>query len=247
MVEGSINRGTKIYEEVLGHLKEMISSGEIRPGDALPSERKLVIRFGVSRSSLREALRVMELLGFIESIPGKGRFVREPQSGENGTVKLEDSTMAELMSARRLIDPIIAAESAAHATDTDRKTMERVIRNTELHLDDMNSRAKADYDFHLALAEASHNFVFVNITKMDFDLLMATHKKIYDAVEDRNAFLTEHRAIYSAVCAGDTEAARAAAMRHIDRVYSVILAGTEAKRKRTAADAAETGQAKQAI
>jgi GntR family transcriptional repressor for pyruvate dehydrogenase complex len=240
-------KGTKIYEEVLGHLKEMISSGEIRPGDALPSERKLVMRFGVSRSSLREALRVMELLGLIESIPGKGRLVREPQNGENGDARLEDSTMAELMAARRLIDPIIASEAAAHATHADCLNLTRIVRDTEAHLSEMKPRAKADYDFHLALAEAAHNFVFVNITKMDFGLLIATHEKIYDVLEDRNAFLAEHRAICDAVCTGDAEAARTAATRHIDRISAVLLAGIEAKRKRGAADAAETEQTPKAM
>ena len=79
MIETQVSRGTRIYEKVVEKLKESISKGEILPGDPLPSERQLMDDFGVSRSSLREAFRVMELLGLIESVPGKGRFVRHPK------------------------------------------------------------------------------------------------------------------------------------------------------------------------
>ena len=80
MIETQVSRGTRIYEKVVEKLKESISRGDILPGDPLPSERQLMDDFGVSRSSLREAFRVMELLGLIESVPGKGRFVRHHKS-----------------------------------------------------------------------------------------------------------------------------------------------------------------------
>jgi len=72
-------RHTRIYEQVVEELKGLIASGELLPGDPLPPERQLMAEMGVSRSSLREAFRVMELLGLIDSVPGKGRFVRKPR------------------------------------------------------------------------------------------------------------------------------------------------------------------------
>ena len=93
MIEAPVSRGTRIYEKVVEKLKGEIAAGNILPGDPLPSERQLMDAFGVSRSSLREAFRVMELLGLIESIPGKGRFVRHPRtiSEDRNTIQLEDS------------------------------------------------------------------------------------------------------------------------------------------------------------
>ncbi|MFA5456714.1 MAG: FadR/GntR family transcriptional regulator, partial [Synergistaceae bacterium] len=177
MIETQVSRGTRIYEKVVEKLKESISRGDILPGDPLPSERQLMDDFGVSRSSLREAFRVMELLGLIESVPGKGRFVRHPKSPaeDEKNIRLEDSAVLELMEARRILDPAIAAESAMRATSSDLTRMLRVLTATEKRLGDPNLRAQADFDFHLALAEATHNFVFVNITRMNFDLIMATH------------------------------------------------------------------------
>ena len=86
-----VSRGTRIYEKVVEKLKASIANGDILPGDPLPSERQLMDDFGVSRSSLREAFRVMELLGLIESIPGKGRFVRHPRtiSEDRETIRLD--------------------------------------------------------------------------------------------------------------------------------------------------------------
>ena len=205
-----VSRGTRIYEKVVEKLKASIANGDILPGDPLPSERQLMDDFGVSRSSLREAFRVMELLGLIESIPGKGRFVRHPRtiSEDRETIRLEDSAILELMEARRILDPAIAAESAMRATPSDLTRMLRTITATEKRLDDINGRAQSDFDFHLILAEATHNFVFVNLTRMNFDLIMATHDRIYNLLDDKDAFLQEHKMMYDAILDHDMEKAR---------------------------------------
>lgn len=231
MIETQVARGTRIYEKVVEKLKESISKGEILPGDPLPSERQLMDDFGVSRSSLREAFRVMELLGLIESVPGKGRFVRHPKppAEDEKNIRLEDSAVLELMEARRILDPAIAAESAMRATSSDLTRLLRVLTSTEKRLGDPNQRAQSDFDFHLALAEATHNFVFVNITRMNFDLIMATHDKIYNLLDDKEAFLAEHREMYEAILDHNVELAREMASNHIDRIYKTLHKGIAAQ------------------
>ena len=231
MIETQVSRGTRIYEKVVAKLKESISRGEILPGDPLPSERQLMDDFGVSRSSLREAFRVMELLGLIESVPGKGRFVRHPKppAEDEKNIRLEDSAVLELMEARRILDPAIAAESAMRATSSDLTRLLRVLTSTEKRLGDPNQRAQSDFDFHLALAEATHNFVFVNITRMNFDLIMATHDKIYNLLDDKEAFLAEHREMYEAILDHNVELAREMASNHIDRIYKTLHKGIAAQ------------------
>ncbi|MDO5116644.1 MAG: FadR/GntR family transcriptional regulator [Synergistaceae bacterium] len=230
MVEAPVLRGPRIYEKVVEKLKGEIAAGNILPGDPLPSERQLMDDFGVSRSSLREAFRVMELLGLIESIPGKGRFVRHPRTiAENrSTIQLEDSAILELMEARRVLDPAIAAESAMRATPSDLTRMLRVITSTEKSLENPEERAQADFDFHLVLAEATHNFVFTNITRMNFDLILATHERIYNLLDDKDAFLNEHRDMYEAILDHDVERARETASHHIDRIYRTLHRGIAA-------------------
>ena len=172
----------------------------------------------------------MELLGLIESIPGKGRFVRHPRtiSEDRETIRLEDSAILELMEARRILDPAIAAESAMRATPSDLTRMLRTITATEKRLDDINGRAQSDFDFHLILAEATHNFVFVNLTRMNFDLIMATHDRIYNLLDDKDAFLQEHKMMYDAILDHDMEKARDMAAQHIDRIYRTLHRGIAA-------------------
>lgn len=231
MADKQVAKSVRIYERVVEKLKQAIASGELLPGDPLPSERRLMEDFGVSRSSLREAFRVMELLGLIDSIPGKGRFVRHAGSDdEKKHIRLEDAAVLELMEARRVLDPAIAAESARRATPSDLTKLLRVITDTEKSLDTPEQRARSDFEFHLALAEATRNFVFVNITRMNFDLILATHDKIYKLLEDKEAFLQEHRGMYEAILDHDAELARERAAKHIDRIYKTLHRGIAAQR-----------------
>lgn len=224
-----VSRGPRVYEGVVEKLKASISNGELQPGDPLPSERRLMDDFGVSRSSLREAFRVMELLGLIESIPGKGRFVRRPAGTEDGgSIPLEDSALLELMEARRILEPAFAAEAALKATSTDLTAMLRILTATEAQLDQRDARAQFDFDFHMALAEATHNFIFISVTRRNFELIMATHDRIYNLLDDQDAFLLEHRAIYEAVLDRDAERARREASEHMDRIYRTLLKGIAA-------------------
>ena len=224
-----VSRGPRVYEGVVEKLKASISNGELQPGDPLPSERRLMDDFGVSRSSLREAFRVMELLGLIESIPGKGRFVRRPAGTEDGgSIPLEDSALLELMEARRILEPAFAAEAALKATSTDLTAMLRILTATEAQLDQRDARAQFDFDFHMALAEATHNFIFISITRRNFELIMATHDRIYNLLDDQDAFLLEHRAIYEAVLDRDAERARRISSEHMDRIYRTLLKGIAA-------------------
>ncbi len=223
MAEKKIKQ-TRIYEKVVEELKGLISAGTLRPGEPLPPERKLMENIGVSRSSLREAFRVLELMGLIESIPGKGRFVRKPQKepGNIRTEQLEDNAILELMEARRTLDPAIAAEAARRASPSDLTKLRRLLSLPEKALESFEFRAKTDFDFHYALAEATKNFVFLNIVKMTFNLIMATHERIYKLLSDKEAFLNEHKAIYEAILDHDPERASLEARQHIERIYRTL-------------------------
>lgn len=227
MADVKLMRSARVYERVVERLKDSIARGDLEPGDPLPSERKLIEDLGVSRSSLREAFRVMELLGLIDSVPGKGRYVRQPSgvSENTASMRLEDSAILELMEARRVLDPAIAAESAMKATAAEITHLLRLITLPDSTICDPDLRARADFNFHIALAEATHNFVFVNITRMNFNLIMATHDRIYSLLEDKNAFLREHRGIYEAILDRDVDIAREMATRHINRIYRTLHRG----------------------
>jgi GntR family transcriptional repressor for pyruvate dehydrogenase complex len=90
-------------------------------------------------------------------------------------------------------------------------------------LDDITARAENDFEFHLAMAEATQNFIFVNIVRMEFNLIMATHKQIYGNLEDKGAFVAEHEELYEAITMRDAERASGAASLHIDRIYRALI------------------------
>ncbi|MDR1944307.1 MAG: FadR family transcriptional regulator [Synergistaceae bacterium] len=219
------SKGTRKFEKVVNSIKSAIAKGELAYGDPLPPERRLIDELGVSRSSLREAFSVLELLGLIESLPGKGRFVRHPQKFTEGTDSppLEGSAVLELMEARRILDPAIAGEASRRSSPSDMTKIKRVISSTRASLDDRAHRARSDFDFHLALAEATHNFIFVNIVRMEFNLILATHELIYGALEDKSAFVNEHEKLYEAILDHDVDRASKAAATHIDRIYKTLL------------------------
>src|SRR3989475_9716028 len=110
-------KSTRIYEEIVRQVKQLIAEGRLKTGDRLPPERELAEKFVVSRTSVREALRALESLGFIEIRAGEGTFVREMSVDELvGPLALvltsQREAIGELFEARRGLEPAIAALAA---------------------------------------------------------------------------------------------------------------------------------------
>jgi len=227
MLMETVKAKTKIYDQVVEKVKEMIASGQLPQGSALPAERQLIEDLNVSRSSLREGFRILEMMGFIESIPGKGRFVRKSrgEGGQSGRVPLQDEAILELVEARLVLEPAIAVEAAKHASPSDLTRIRRILTKTGKDVESLEHRAQCDYDFHLVLAESTHNFIFVNIVKMTFNLIMATHERIYTLLDDKEIFLREHEEVYDAIVVRDLERAARLMKAHVQRVYKTLQNG----------------------
>ena len=224
MLMETVKAKTKIYDQVVEKVKKMIASGELPQGSALPAERQLIEDLNVSRSSLREGFRILEMMGFIESIPGKGRFVRKSrgEGSQSGRVPLQDEAILELVEARLVLEPAIAVEAAKHASPSDLTRIRRILTKTGKDVESLEHRAQCDYDFHLVLAESTHNFIFVNIVKMTFNLIMATHERIYTLLDDKEIFLREHEEMYDAIVVRDLERVARLMKAHVQRVYKTL-------------------------
>ena len=211
-------RQTRIYEKVVDEIKALIASGSLRQGEPVPPERQLMEDLGVSRSSLREAFRVLELLGLIESIPGKGRFVRRGRGEEGGASdprKLEDGAILELMEARRVLDPAIAARQPARPSPGISPASGRSHHRREWPSPRPGPRR---ISISTWCSPRRPRTVFVNIVKMTFNLIMATHDRIY--CSDRTP---------SARTPGDLRGhpeprrrGRPLLNRHIERIYRTL-------------------------
>jgi GntR family transcriptional repressor for pyruvate dehydrogenase complex len=216
-------RRVKLYEEVAARIRDLIAEGELRPGQALPSERKLAEKFKVGRAVIREAIRQLEVSGLVESRHGGGNYVREVTvehlvapiaSVLNGMSHLRE----ELMDARLFFEPQIARAAAARATPEDLLLLEDVIRRQEEHAASGRSGAEEDAEFHDLLARATHNTVVERVMEVIDNLLEASQARLFRSVQRSRMSLEGNRRILEAVRNHDQEMAQRAMVEHLEDI-----------------------------
>ena len=219
----------RLYESVIEQIMNLIKNNKLKPGDKLPPERELAEKLSISRGSLREAFRVLESRGLIKSKPGGGRYIREiRKNGHNSTeniiLSLEKSSILELLEAREMFEVKIAEITAQRVTPEDIKSIEKALNkmNEEEGLKD-DKKTESDTEFHLAIASASHNFVFVNIIKLHLDLLRNTREKTQQIPGRREERWREHQAILQAIKEHNSKKAGEAMLKHLRNVREVLV------------------------
>lgn len=205
---------------VASSLEAMILSGELAPGDRLPSEREISARMSVSRSVVREALRRLASLGLVRSLHGSGTRVEAPNSqlvttGYQQLLQRRSFHLEHLAEVRLPLETAIAALAAQRRTDADLARMEqaqKVLANPRRSLD---VHVKADVDFHAALAEATGNALFGTLLAPIQQLLMESRRRTLGM---HGAALAHghHARIFDAVRAGNADAAAQAMREHIE-------------------------------
>lgn len=210
-----------VTDEAIEKIKQMLVSGELGPGDRLPPEQELSTRLGLSRSSLREAVKALELLRILDVRRGDGTYVTslEPRllmEAASFVVDLHrDSSVLELFAVRRILEP------AAVAMATERATQEDVARLRVL-LDDVSDQTVVDdlvaHDlrFHHQLCALSGNDYLTSL--LDSLSGKTVRARVWRGLTEDHAVqrtLTEHAAIVDAVAAGDADLARSLATAHI--------------------------------
>lgn len=218
----------RLYESVIEQIMNLIKNNKLKPGDKLPPERELAERLSISRGSLREAFRVLESRGLVKSKPGGGRYIREiRKNGHNNTeniiLRLEKSSILELLEAREIFEVKIVKLAAQRATTEDIELIEKALtRMNKVEASDDNE-TDSDTGFHLAIASASHNFVFVNIMKLHLDLLKDTREKTWKIPGRQKEQQEEHQAIFKAIKERDSEKAGEAMLKHLKNIREVLV------------------------
>lgn len=219
----------RLYESVIEQIMELIKNNELKPGYKLPPERELAERLSISRGSLREAFRVLESRGIIKSKPGGGRYIRDIKKNgysntENIILSLEKSSILELLEAREIFEVKIAKIAAQRATLEDIEIIEEALNkmNQEEELKD-DKKTESDTEFHLAIASASRNFVFVNIIKLHLDLLKGTREKTQQIPGRRQEQWREHQVILQAIKEHNTQKAGEAMLKHLMSIRKVVV------------------------
>jgi GntR family transcriptional repressor for pyruvate dehydrogenase complex len=225
------------YELVAERLVALIGERHLRPGDAIPTERELMERYGVGRSSVREALRVLESNGLIASM--RGGFVvaaaSRPLNKSIGLLlTLEEANLRELFELRRMLEAETAALAATRRRRGHLTQLAAAIEAMEEGLAEEDRYIAADVQFHLVLAEASGNRLVEHAMLAIRDLLRRALSTIYRIPESAAKSIADHRVILAAVEDGDATRARAAMRDHLDAVARAIDSALPAPRTKKA-------------
>lgn len=227
-VEFAAVRRGRVYEDVVRQIQDFVTSGRLKPGDRLPAERDLARRFRVSRSSLRHAIRTLELVGLLRSRQGEGTLVCDlsPEaliSPLSTMLGRRRELVGELIDVRRLIEPGLAARAAAHATPEHIARLEEVLdrqrrktRRGEVAIDE-------DTEFHYTIALAARNGVVQRLMDMLMDLLRDSRQEGLQVPGRLQRSLAGHRRILKAVQRRDARGAEAAMRRHLREIEEVIV------------------------
>ncbi len=195
-------RKQRFSDQISELIQKKIIEDKLAIGTSLPSEMEMAAEFQVSRTVVREALRILEISGLvhIKKGPKGGIFVtngfHEPiKRSLNNLLNSGDVTIDHLFEARLLIEPYIAREAAQHATPADLKRLRNLFEDADQHLDDPNLLKQSNLRFHLLLAQASGNPVLSIMLESVFELLVEQTLDFVDPTLERH-FLNIHRNIF---------------------------------------------------
>ncbi|WP_460045657.1 GntR family transcriptional regulator [Pseudomonas sp. S2_H01] len=230
-------RQRRLSDDIVEQLERMILEGTLRAGERLPAERTLAEQFGVSRPSLREAIQKLTAKGLLISRQGGGNYVVESLGSTFSDPLLhllESSSDAQrdLLEFRHTLEASCAYYAAIRATDVDRARLREAfdaLQDCYARVDEV-SRAEegaADANFHLAIAEASHNAVLLHTIRGLFDLLRRNVVTNIGGMykqrsETRDMLISQHRELYLAIIEGRADDAREVSSRHLLYVQEVL-------------------------
>ena len=220
-------RRSKVYEEVARQIQNHIFEN-LKPGDVLPAERELAQKFGVSRSSVRDAIRSLELIGLLEPQQGRGTVVCEPTASAvagplTAIITQKRKLVSELLDFRKIIEPPLAARAALHATPEQiaevKQTVERQaekVRKGELAIEE-------DNQFHYQIATAADNSIVFRILDVLMDMLRETRQRSLQTSGRPQKSLAGHRRILAALEQRDAAASQSAMLRHLEEIEKIVL------------------------
>lgn len=213
------------YERVFGFLREQLLSGSLKEGDLLLPERELCQQLEVSRPVLREALRALSIMGVIDIRHGVGSIVSSPDIAVLGdffsfALAQKGDAVDEVMEARIAIECQAARLAVARAGISDFERMRRHADTIAETIEDPVAGAKADYDFHIAMVDASAASALRTMYVAVADLLQRSHADrrvlVGADAETRKLIVDDHYRILTTLTQGDADAAESAVRQHFE-------------------------------
>jgi DNA-binding FadR family transcriptional regulator len=216
----------KLSDQVLDKLRLMIRSGELKPGDAMPSERALMERFGVGRPAVREAMQSLQNQGLISINQGERSRVKElsaatvfDQSDDVARLLLDSApaNLEHLKEARRMFELGIVKVAAENADDDDIADLRALLAEQRGYLDNPKKFIETDMRFHTRIAEITDNPIIVATAAAMLRWLLEYHTSLLHWSGKEKVTLREHGRIIDRIEAKDAEKAAIEMQRHLDR------------------------------
>lgn len=229
----------KTAQLIVEKIEEFFLTGDLKPGSKLPSERDLASRFGVSRTSIREALQVLELNGAIIIRQGGGSYINTDEVRilsdqlASNIVEAENHLVLDMLELRRALEVESVSLAAKRATPENLAGIQQALKQMKESLYDAEKGIQADLYFHQRIVEASHNQLLINLVqslaeRMEDSIRTTRSYRFMDAGRYEDTF-TEHQDIYDAVASGDAAKAKRLMEQHINQILQELNLPAEIK------------------
>ena len=218
----------RLTDQAVTHVTRMITSGDWPAGTVLPPEGDLAQQLGVSRTVIRECVRVLASRGMLDVRQGRGTFVTPPDAWTVTEplallVKADRSELPSWLEVRAILEVESAALAAQRLSGDDRARLSEALRRLEEESAHPDAYMEADIDFHLTIARATQNPALARLLRPVVQPLREEFLGTVRISQARDNATREHRAIAAAILAGDAGAARAAMTAHLNRVAEEIV------------------------
>ena len=224
----SYGQGRRLSDNVAAALLAKVTSGEYSAGDRLPPEREMAIRFGVSRTVIREAMKSLASRGVVAVRAGSGVFVARAQaSAAAASLRLlvlgeSELNYEQVNEVRETLEVRIAELAAARATDADRERLRRALGDQETAVTG-EDYARADGAFHLAIADSSHNQLFRIVLEAVGDVMLEVRRRVAYMPTARERVTADHRVIAAAIVRADAAEAAREMEQHLAHSREIVL------------------------
>ncbi|WP_237465226.1 FadR/GntR family transcriptional regulator [Leucobacter luti] len=229
-----MNRGEtlSVPDRLSVDLERLILEGDLTPGEKLPAERDLAQLLGVSRVSIREALRELENRGLIDRKPGRGTIILAPGESSGAADEVIEAfsalrtELSDIMELRAIVEPPIARITAARAQPRDLTQLEELVKAMELDVT-KDRYAELDRAFHQAIAQYTHNPLLSLINEQIANQIAPSRASRYQTKARRQASSVAHRRIYEAIASRDGDLAETEARAHVHDISREIARASE--------------------
>jgi GntR family transcriptional repressor for pyruvate dehydrogenase complex len=223
----------RLSDGAVDQVVSLVRSGVLSPGTKLPPERDLVERLGVSRNSLREAVRILETMGILHVIPGRGTWVRDDVSKETvhpgaSWLPTDARDITDLLEMRETLEVKAAALAAERGTRQDLAAIQQSLDRLReaIEMGDVDAIITADAVFHEAVADASKNQILADSLQSLSALVVETRRVVVSLPGRLRRMGPEHDAVAQAIVRHDADGAAKAMFAHVRRVAEEVEAAS---------------------